>query len=136
MSAVAIMRALLVAHAPLTTLVPAGRIYAGTAPQGAVLPAISIQEISCVEIATVAREQATTQNRSRVQVTVVAQSLASQKAVLAAAKLGGGVHRGTYAGFKTLSVLPGDVGPDMNNLDDDGIYEQSRDFMVTFVEAN
>jgi len=45
-------------------------------------------------------------------------------------------HRGTYLGFKTLSVLPAGVGPDLNDLDDDGVYEQSRDFMVTFAEAN
>lgn len=134
--AVAIMRALLVAHAPLTALVPAPRVFAGIIPQGALLPAISIQEISGAENSTLARLQATTQNRSRVQVTVVTKSLADQKRIISAAKLGPGIHRGTFASYKTLSVMPESVGPDMNNLDDDGIYEQSRDFMVTFVEAN
>lgn len=134
--AIAIMRALLVAHAPLTALVPAPRVFAGIIPQGALLPAISIQEISGTENSTVARLQATTQNRSRVQVTVVTKSLADQKRIISAAKLGPGTHRGTFASYKTLSVMPESVGPDMNNLDDDGIYEQSRDFMVTFVEAN
>ena len=136
MSAVAIIRALLTAHAPLTALVPADRIFAGIVPQGQPLPAISIQEVDGYELGTVARQQATTSNRSRVQVTVVSGSLHAQKTILAAAKLDPGVHRGTWGGFKTLSVLPGGVGPDLNNLDDDGIYEQSRDFVVTFVEPN
>lgn len=136
MSGVAIMRALLTSHAPLTALVPAARIVSGKIPQGTDLPAISIMEVDGYERSTVARRQATSQNVSRVQVTVVARSLPIQKQILAAAKLGPGVHRGTYAGFKTLSVTPAGVGPDMNDLDDDGIYEQSRDFMVTFVEAN
>lgn len=137
MSSVAIMRELLVNWAPLTALVPAGRIFAGTIPQSnTTFPAISIKEVSSNEIATVAREGATTTNRSRVQVTVVAKSMATQKATLKAAKLGGGTHRGVVAGYNVMSVLPEGVGPDLNNLDDDGIYEQSRDFMVTFVEPN
>lgn len=136
MGAVAIVRALLVEYGPLLAMLPAARIFAGIVPQGTELPAISIQEIDGYEISTIARRQDTTLNRSRVQVTVIAKNLRDQKRIMGAAKLGPGVHRGTYAGFKTLSVLPGGIGPDMNNLDDDGIYEQSRDFMVTFVEAN
>lgn len=136
MSSVAIMRELLVNWAPLTALVPTGRIVAGIIPQNTVLPAVSIHEISSNEIGTVAREGATTTNRSRVQVTVVAKSLGAQKAIIKAAKLGGGTHRGVVAGYNVMSVLPEGVGPDLNNLDDDGIYEQSRDFMVTFVEPN
>lgn len=134
MSAVAIMRALLVAHAPLTDRVPAGRIFAGIAPQNAVLPAVSITEVSSNEVPTVSRTGPTVTVRARVQVTVIAGSLATQKAAIRAAGLGPGTHRGMYAGFKTMSAIPDGVGPDLNNLDDDGIYEQSRDFMVTFVE--
>lgn len=136
MSAVAIMHALLVAHTPLTAIIPAARIFAGIIPQGQLLPAISITEVDSYELDTVARQQSTTSNRSRVQVTVVARSLFDQKRTIAAAKLGPGVHRGVWGGFTVLSVLPGGVGPDLNNLDDDGIYEQSRDFLVTFVEPN
>lgn len=136
MSAVAIMRALLQAHTPLTALVPAARIFAGKIPQEAPLPAISIEEISGYEQGTIARLQETSMQRRRVQVTVCAMSYASQKAIHTACALGPGVHRGTYVGFKALSVLPAGVGPDMNKLDDDGIYEQSRDFMVTFAEAS
>lgn len=136
MSAVAIMRALLTTHVPLLALVPATRIFAGKIPQGTTLPAVSITEISGYEQSTIARLQATSMQRRRVQVTVCASSYPTQKAVHAACALGPGAHRGTHAGFKTLSVLPAGVGPDLNQLDDDNIYEQSRDFMVTFAEAN
>lgn len=136
MSAVAIMRTLLTQHAPLLALVPAERIFAGIIPQNTPLPAVAIEEIDGFEQSTIARLQGTTMQRRRVQVTVCALSYASQKAVHTACKLGPGVHRGTYLGFKTLSVLPAGVGPDLNDLDDDGVYEQSRDFMVTFAEAN
>ncbi len=134
MSATAIVRAHLIAKPALLALVPAARIIVGTIPAGTPLPAISISEVDSNEIDTVARQAPVVTNRSRVQVTVVAQSYSSQKALMAATKLGPGVHTGTLAGFRVLSILPAGVGPDLNNLDDDGIYEQSRDFMVTFVE--
>lgn len=136
MSAVAIMRALLTTWAPLTTLIPASRIIAGTLPVGTVLPAVSIMEVGGDELGTVARAGPTTTNRMRVQVTAVAKSYATQKAVMAATKLGAGVHGGTVAGFRVKAVEPAGTGPDLNDLDDDGIYEQSRDFIVTFVEPN
>lgn len=136
MSAVAIMRALLQAHTPLLALVPANKIFAGKIPQETPLPAVSIEEIDGFEQPTIARLQATTQQRRRVQVTVCALSYPSQKAIHKACALGPGTHRGTYAGFKALSVQPAGTGPDLNDLNDDGIYEQSRDFMVTFAEAS
>lgn len=136
MSAVAIMRTLLAAHAPLTALVPASRIFAGKIPQGTTLPAVAIEEVDGFEQPTIARLQETTMQRRRVQVTVCALSYPSQKAVHKACALGPGTHRGTYAGFKALSVIPAGTGPDLNDLDDDGIYEQSRDFMVTYTEAS
>lgn len=136
MSAVAIMRALLTTWAPLTAVVPTSRIIAGTLPVGTVLPAVSVMEVGGDELATVARAGPTTTNTIRVQVTCAAKSYATQKQLMAATKLGAGVHGGTVAGFRVKAVEPAGVGPDLNNLDDDGIYEQSRDFIVTFVELN
>ncbi|NIA00819.1 hypothetical protein [Massilia sp. CCM 8734] len=131
MSAVAIMRVLLVAHAPLIALVPAARILAGAVPSGA-LPAIGITEISGNEQDTVART-GNSLVTSRVQVTVYAASYPQQKAVLKAARLGAGVHTGLIAGYAVRSVMRDLVGPDMG---DDTIptFEQSRDFMVTYIE--
>lgn len=136
MSAVAIIQALLKAHAPLTALLPAARVIAGKIPANVPLPAISVSEVDGDEIGTVARLNTASTIKARVQVTVVAESYGAQKALMHAIKLGAGVHRAVVAGYQTLSVLPAGTGPDMNNLDNDGIYEQSRDFLVTFVEPN
>ena len=135
MSAVKVMKALLLAHAPLVALVAAENVMAGTIPQGAVLPAIGIKEIGSSELATVSLGQAAVLVTARVQVTVLAKSYPAVKALLQAAKLGPGAHTGMVAGVRVRSVIRDAVGPDLSD-DDAGIYEQSRDFKVTFVEAN
>lgn len=136
MSGVAIMRALMLAHEPLTALVPAARIRIGEIPQGTVLPAVLITSVSGPnEIGTVARNTAYTTVRERVQVTVYAKSYEEQERILMACKLGRGVHKGEHAGFYTNSVIPEGVNPPILP-GEDRVYERSRDFMVTFSEAN
>lgn len=135
MSAIKVIRALLVAHAPLLALVPAARIVAGTVSQGTPLPAIGLTEISRVELPTVSLGQRAVQVTSRVQVTVHAGTYPDQKAVLQAARLGAGAHTGTVAGVVVRSVMRDIVGPDLKD-DAASIFEQCRDFKVVFVEAN
>lgn len=135
MSAVKVIRALLIAHAPVLALVPAARIVAGTVPQGMQLPAIGLTEIGRGELPTVSLAQRAVLVTARIQVTVHAASYPEQKAVLQAAKLGPGAHTGTVAGVTVRSVMRDMVGPDMSD-DDAGVYQQSRDFKVVFVEAN
>ncbi len=135
MSAVKVIRALLLAHAPVAALVAADKVFAGTIPQGVVLPAIGIKEIGRSELATVSLGQAAVLVTARVQVTVLAKSYPAQKALLQAAKLGPGAHTGLIAGVAVRSVIRDAVGPDLSN-EDAGIFEQSRDFKVAFVEAN
>ena len=135
MSAVKVIRALLAAHAPVLALVPPARIVAGTVPQGTLLPAIGLTEISRVEMPTVSLGQRAVQVTARVQVTVHASAYPGQKVVLQAAKLGPGTHTGTVAGVAVRSVMRDVVGPDMSD-DAAGIYQQSRDFKVVYVEAN
>lgn len=134
MDGAAVMVALLPAHAPLTELV-GDRIFAGTVPQGVPLPAVGITEISRVEQDTVARAGATTLVTARIQVTVHARSYPEQKAVLAATKLGAGTHTGSIAGVEVRSVLRDNVGPDLSD-DAAGIFQQSRDFKVSYLEPN
>lgn len=136
MSGAAIIRALLAADAAVTAYVPASRIYVGVVPQGTPLPNISTSTISQRELDTVARLGPRITLRERVQVTVHAPSYPAQKAILKAARLGPGTHRGTVVGFDVKAVQPDTVGPDLNGGEDDGIYEQSRDFIVTFAEAS
>lgn len=135
MSSVAITLALLRAHAPVLAILPATSVYAGPVPQGKAYPAISIREVSSNEQSTVNRERPKTLVRARVQVTVLATTYPQMKALLLAAKLGAGNHTGMIGAYEVNSVRPESVNPEMP-VDDDGIYEQSRDFMVTFLETN
>lgn len=141
MSGVAIVRALLAAHAPLTALVPAVRIRAGVIPQGMELPAISVTEVGNNEMPTVARNASVKMIRERVQVTLLVKETADAagytllKNALKAAALGAGVHTGQVLGYPVRSVIDQGTNPEIP-VNDDRIYEQSRDFMVTFIEAN
>ena len=63
MSGVAIVRALLAAHAAVTAAVPAVRIFAGAIPLNTPLPAISITPISGSERNTVAMNEAKQERR-------------------------------------------------------------------------
>ncbi|NHZ83774.1 hypothetical protein F2P44_31575 [Massilia sp. CCM 8695] len=134
MSAVKVIRALLIDHAPLAALIEAGSIYAGTVPVG-VIPAISIKEITRVELGTASRLQASVLVTSRIQVTVHAKSYPEQKALMEAAKLGSGVHTGVITGVVVRSVLRDVVGADMYD-DAAGLYQQTRDFKVVYIAPN
>lgn len=134
MDGVAVMVALLSGHEPLTSLV-GDRIFAGTVPQGVALPAVGVSEISRPPQDTVARNGATTLINARIQVTVHAKNYPEQKRVILAAKLGPGVHTGTIAGVAVKSVLHDMVGPDLSD-DAAGIFQQSRDFKVAYLEPN
>lgn len=136
MSATVIMRALLLACSQITDLVPAARVFIGTTITAATpLPAILITDISGNEISTVARRRPFTTIRARVQLTVYAKNYPEQEAVLLACKLGQGVHTGIVGGYHVNAVEPMGVGPALPP-GDDKIFERSRDFMVTFKEAN
>ncbi|MYM37261.1 hypothetical protein GTP38_23320 [Duganella sp. FT94W] len=134
MSAVSIVRSLLLAYQPLRELVPADDIVAGTVPDG-ILPAIGIKEVGGGELETVGRAEGATLCRIRVQVTVYAKTYPEQKALLHAAGLGRGVHSGTVDGFVVRSVLPAGIGPDLSD-DDAGVYSQSRDFKVAYIQPH
>lgn len=133
MSGVAILRALLLANTNVTAVT--ARVVAGVLPQGVTLPAIGVSEVSSNEERTVARNLPVKMIRERVQVTALAKDYATMKKLIKAAALGPGVHTGVVLGFRVNSILPEGVGPEIPPADD-GIYEQSRDFMVTFLEAN
>lgn len=138
MSAVAIVVALLRAHAPVMALIPSTSVYAGPVPQGKPFPAIGVTEVSGNEQDTVNRDRPKSLMRSRVQVTVLTADpggYAKMKQLLLAAKLGGGNHTGMIGSHEVNSVRPESVNPEMP-VGDDGIHEQSRDFMVTFQETN
>lgn len=135
MSGTAIIRALLAAHSPLTALVPTANIRAGILPQNTVLPAVGASTVSENEQETMARNLPGKMIRERVQVTVLAKDYETMKRVMKATALGPGTFAGQINGYYVRSILPWGVGPEIPP-GDDKIYEQSRDFMVTFIEAN
>jgi hypothetical protein len=135
MSGVAIVRALLASTPAITALVPASRIIAGFADQALVRPLITVTQVSASEVPTVGRRLSVKMIRERVQVTVLADKYLDLKKIMKAAALGAGVHGGVVVGIVVKSVMPENVGPEIPP-GDDKIFEQSRDFMVTFVEAN
>lgn len=129
MNAIAIMRALLMAHPPVVDLV-GDNVYAGDVDYEQV-PAIGLSEVSRREQDTVGRTSRMV--TSRVQVTVHAKSYAEQKELLQAARLSEGVFTGIHAGVAVRSVLRDIVGPDMEDTEA-GLFQQSRDFIVTYLE--
>lgn len=133
MSGVAIMLALLSGDAALTTLTP--RVRAGILPQGIELPAVGISSVGDGEEPTMARNLPVKMIRERVQVTAMTKDYPMMKQLVKAMALGRGVHSGMIAGFKVNSILSLGTNPEIPPAND-GIFEQSRDFMVTFLEAN
>lgn len=132
MDGIAVMRALLLAHAPLVSLVGA-RVIAGTVPAGTPLPAVGIKEVGRNEMDTVARKNPGALVTMRVQITIYAAKYPELKSVLRAARLGPGVFTGEIAGVNVRSVLRDAVGPDMSD-EEPGIQEQSRDYKITYIE--
>lgn len=129
MNAVLIIRELLLAHVPVVDLV-GDNVCAGDVDYDQ-LPAIGLSEISRREQDTVGRTSRMV--TARVQATVHARSYDVQKDMLQAARLGDGVFTGTVAGVAVRSVLRDAVGPDLSDPEA-GLFQQSRDFIVTYLE--
>jgi hypothetical protein len=134
MSGVKVIRNLLVNNGALIAIVPEARILAGVVGQGASLPAIAINEISRVERHN-ARLAGPTLVTCRVQATVMAPSYPAQKQILDAIGAAVTTRSGVVQGVTVDSILRDVVGPDMRD-DDAGIYMQSRDFIVRYIESH
>lgn len=129
MNAIAIMRELLLAHTPVVDLVGDNVIAGDIDPDQ--VPAIGLREISRRDADTV--DGNSRMVTARVQATVHAHDYSQQKLLLLAARLGDGVFTGTVAGAKVRSVLRDVVGPDLEDVEA-GLFQQSRDFVVTYLE--
>lgn len=137
MSGVAIMRTLLAQHAPLTALVQPVNIIAGTIALGTLKSAISVRSVGSTEFWTTANNLTVKMVRERVQVTAYSNGdFPLLERILKAASLGRGVYTGVVGSYSVRSILKENVGPYFGPGDNDKIHEQSRDFMVTFMEAN
>lgn len=131
---VKLIRYILANNANLIAVVPAARIFSGVVPLNTTLPAIAVNHISTIERNTVAMNTPTVLATSRVQVTVLAKTYASQKSVLELVRKALPNAKGVINGVTVDSILPDISGPDLRD-DDAGIYMQSRDFMCKIIET-
>jgi hypothetical protein len=135
MSAVKVIRALLVASAPVTALVPVAQIVAGVVPQGVTLPAVAITDVSSVPVSAIDAQAEFSLVTSRVQVTLMAKDYPTVKTLMEVARKACNFARGTIAGVSVVSVVRDTVGPDFSD-DAASIHFQSIDFKVTYHEQN
>ena len=133
MSAIKIIRALMVADAALVALVPSNRTVAGIPAQGMALPLIALIEVSRTD-RNLITGSATSQSTSRVQVTVMCKTDREQKELLAAVRHAARSKVGTLSGVANVAVHLDGTGPDFMTADPT-IYQQAQDFMVSFTEA-
>ena len=130
MSGVAAIRYMLVNNAPLIAAVPAARILSGVLPITTTIPAISVRQISGVEMPMIKRT-GTQLVTERIQVSVHASSYLSQKTIIELIRSAITSTRGTVNSVVVDSITHEGDGPDLYS-DDPDIYEQSIDFMVIF----
>lgn len=139
MSGTVIVRELIAQRSAVTDIVPtdvaSARLVVGALKQGVKLPAISVTSVSANEVWTSANNLTVRMVRERVQVTCFAPDAMSLERLLKACSLGRGMHTGIVKAYAVRSVMRMDVGPYLPP-NGDNIHEQSRDFMVTFMEAN
>ncbi len=133
MSDATILRALLVANAPLAAVVAPEKIFFGAVKQGTVLPALVLNTISSVERKRVRDEGAFSLVTSRTQVTVKAKSYAEQKEVLRLLGLAVKGGRRVVAGVLVANAERDIVGPDLSD-GDAGIFEQTQDFRLIYYQ--
>jgi hypothetical protein len=117
--------------AAVIAVVPAVRIIAGVLPQGTVLPAISLTEITGVEKLNLAASSGL--HTDRVQVTVEAATYPQVQQILALCRTALPYTRGTVNNIKCDSLLPDVRGPD--GFDDLlKCHFKSQDFIVKWSE--
>lgn len=138
MSGVLITQKLLLADAAVLALTPGTKIFLGVVPQGTLLPAIGITEVSSTDRQTLAGSPVV-KVTERVQITVLAATYKIQKDVIAR------VRHACRAKVGTVGEPPGTVfqgvtcrldgkGPDFNDPASN-FFMQTQDTLVTFNEV-
>lgn len=129
MNAEAVITALLKASAGLTTLV-GDRIYPHSLPEGCELPALVVEHISTTLRPAINAGSGRERRQSRIQVTTIAASYPSLKAVAAQVEAACNYARGSIASVQVNSVTLALIGPDLRD-DDRTTFHQPIDFTVT-----
>lgn len=133
MNGVAAVCSLLAADAAMLALVPVKRMASGVLPTGTALPALSIMQVSSVDV-NIPAPGAKRRVIDRVQVTAHASTYTELRATLAAAKAACADTFPTVAGISEVSILSDGAGPDY--MDEEAkFYLGSQDFLVTYNQA-
>src|SRR3990167_754410 len=138
MIGVSAIRFLLANNAAVLAVVPAARIVAGDLPINAVMPAISIRQVSSMPYNTIKTNEANKPHADRVQVTVFRKAEPDDRGypglktllnlVLAACPS----QYSTVNGISIQSITPDIEGPDLP-IPELALFTRSRDFIVKFV---
>jgi hypothetical protein len=131
-SGIVVIRALLVAHAPLTALVPESRIVADHLPQDTDLPAISVLSISSVD-RKVLRPRAKRRVTDRVEVSVLARDASERLSLVRLVRSAAADRVADFDELSEVSVTTDGQGPDVTT--ETGIRTRSQDFLVSYNEA-
>jgi hypothetical protein len=136
MSGTAVIRAKLVAHAPLTALVASDRVRAGAIGQDVARPCIGITQINSTSIVNVTG--AVRMHTDIVRVTVLVDDedgagYPTLQSILAGVRAACPHTRGTVATIAVDSILPGGGGPDVPS-DQPRQLSGSRDFIVRWTD--
>lgn len=133
MDGVAAVRVALVADGALIALVPAARIQTGALPQGITLPAIALESISKVD-RNILEPGVDRHVDERVQVTVLASTYPSQKAILRAVRHAAADKFPTVTGLSNVTIHTDGAGPDLIS-EDSSIRIGTQDFRVGYTET-
>lgn len=128
MNAEKVIYELLSTNTALKVVVPQARMFAGLIPLETALPAIAYNFISGKPQTAIGLTDI--KERSRIQVTIAANTYPVVKQVMDLVVDACHLKQGTFNGVVTDSVIKDLVGPDFRD-DEVGIFYQTIDFMVT-----
>lgn len=136
MPAAKFIRALLVADAGVTALVPPERIYPVRLPQTvqtSAQPALVIARVSSVQVPVLSATSVPRLSRDRVQVTAIGADYVQLTALCQALDAACTFARGLVAGVQVITTERALVGPDLFD-DERGVYTRGTDFLVLYEE--
>lgn len=133
MSGIKIVRALTVADVALIAVVPATKIGAGVIAQGTAPPIIALTEVVSTD-RNIPKPGTKRRVSERIQATIIAQTYAQQKQILALLRKACADKIGTIAGITAVTVHTAGRGPDFNDPEA-GFYMQTQDFLVGYEES-
>jgi len=118
---------LLSKDAALLAVVPKSRMFPSVIPLGTTLPALTYMLVSSTEDTSISLTS--NRLRSRIQITVAAQTYPQAKQVIALVNTACNHKQGMFNGIQVDSVIKDGVGADLRD-DDEDIFYSAIDFRI------